>query len=157
MTYIRSRSDVLGIDPEFYKSNDIHIHFPEGAVPKDGPSAGITVCMALISSLTKTPVRHDVAMTGEITLRGRILPIGGLREKTMAALRNGIKTVIIPQDNFVDLEQIDPEVKESLQFVPASHVDNILDIVLPTLKKQNHGAAVMPAQSKGKKSARLSQ
>ena len=157
LTYIRSRSDVLGIDPEFYKSNDIHIHFPEGAVPKDGPSAGITVCMALISSLTKTPVRHDVAMTGEITLRGRILPIGGLREKTMAALRNGIKTVIIPQDNFVDLEQIDPEVKESLQFVPASHVDNILDIVLPTLKKQNHGAAVMPAQSKGKKSARLSQ
>ena len=113
--------------------------------------------MALISSLTKTPVRHDVAMTGEITLRGRILPIGGLREKTMAALRNGIKTVIIPQDNFVDLEQIDPEVKESLQFVPAGHVDNILDIVLPTLKKQNQGAAVMPAQSKGKKSARLSQ
>ena len=157
LTYIRSRTDVLGIDPEFYKAKDIHIHFPEGAVPKDGPSAGITVCMALISSLTKTPVRHDVAMTGEITLRGRILPIGGLREKTMAALRNGIKTVIIPQDNVADLEQIDPEVRNALEFIPANHVDSILDIVLPTLKKQNNRTALITAQSKSKKSTRLSQ
>ena len=96
-------------------------------------------------------------MTGEITLRGRILPIGGLREKTMAALRNGIKTVIIPQDNVADLEQIDPEVRNALEFIPANHVDSILDIVLPTLKKQNNRTAVIPAQSKSKKSTRLSQ
>lgn len=130
LSYIRSRAAVLGIDPEFYKNRDIHIHFPEGAVPKDGPSAGITMTIALISALTGAPVRHDVAMTGEITLRGRVLPIGGLREKTMAALRAGIKTVIIPAENEPDLEKIDPLVRAQLHFVPTEHVDHVLDLVL---------------------------
>ena len=130
LSYIRSRAAVLGIDPEFYKNKDIHIHFPEGAVPKDGPSAGITMTIALISALTGAPVRHDVAMTGEITLRGRVLPIGGLREKTMAALRAGIKTVIIPAENESDLEKIDPLVRSQLHFVPTEHVDHVLDLVL---------------------------
>ena len=130
VTYIRSRASVLGIDPDFYKNKDIHIHFPEGAVPKDGPSAGITVCIALISALTGTPVRHDVAMTGEITLRGRVLPIGGLREKTMAAYRNGVRTVIIPSDNASDLEEIDQTVRRGLHFVPTDHVDKVLDVAL---------------------------
>ncbi len=130
VTYIRSRASVLGIDPDFYKNRDIHIHFPEGAVPKDGPSAGITVCIALISALTGTPVRHDVAMTGEITLRGRVLPIGGLREKTMAAYRNGVRTVIIPSENTSDLEEIDQTVRRGLHFVPTDHVDKVLDVAL---------------------------
>ena len=130
LSYIRSRAAVLNIDPEFYKNKDIHIHFPEGAVPKDGPSAGITMTIALISALTGAPVRHDVAMTGEITLRGRVLPIGGLREKTMAALRAGIKTVIIPAENEPDLEKIDPLVRAQLRFVPTEHVDHVLDLVL---------------------------
>ena len=130
VTYIRSRASVLGIDPDFYKNKDIHIHFPEGAVPKDGPSAGITVCIALISALTGTPVRHDVAMTGEITQRGRVLPIGGLREKTMAAYRNGVRTVIIPSENTSDLEEIDQTVRRGLHFVPTDHVDKVLDVAL---------------------------
>ena len=130
LSYIRSRAAVLGIDPEFYKNKDIHIHFPEGAIPKDGPSAGITMTIALISALTGAPVRHDVALTGEITLRGRVLPIGGLREKTMAALRAGIKTVIIPAENEPDLEKIDPLVRAQLHFVPTEHVDHVLDLVL---------------------------
>ena len=130
VTYIRSRASVLGVDPDFYKNKDIHIHFPEGAVPKDGPSAGITVCIALISALTGTPVRHDVAMTGEITLRGRVLPIGGLREKTMAAYRNGVRTVIIPSENTSDLEEIDQTVRRGLHFVPMDHVDKVLDVAL---------------------------
>lgn len=130
MTYIRSRAGVLGIEHDFYKTKDIHIHFPEGAVPKDGPSAGITVTIALISALTGAPVRHDVAMTGEITLRGRVLPIGGLREKTMAAMRAGVKTVIIPADNEADLENIDQTVRRALEFVPTDHVDKVLDVAL---------------------------
>lgn len=138
MTYIRSRSELLGLDPDFYKSKDIHIHFPEGAVPKDGPSAGITMCIGLISALTGIPVHRDVAMTGEITLRGRILPIGGLKEKTMAAMRTGVRTVILPADNEKDLEEIDPDVRKALNFVTTDHVDHILDIALcamPTKKK----------------------
>ena len=130
LTYIRSRAGVLGIEHDFYKTKDIHIHFPEGAVPKDGPSAGITVTIALISALTGAPVRHDVAMTGEITLRGRVLPIGGLREKTMAAMRAGVKTVIIPADNEADLENIDQTVRRALEFVPTDHVDKVLDVAL---------------------------
>ena len=130
VTYIRSRAGKLGIDPDFHKNKDIHIHFPEGAVPKDGPSAGITMCIGLISALTGIPVRRSVAMTGEITLRGRILPIGGLREKTMAALRAGIETVIIPADNEKDLEEIDQTVRAALKFVTTDHVDKILDVAL---------------------------
>ena len=141
ITYIRSRSAMLGIDPEFYKNRDIHIHFPEGAVPKDGPSAGITMTVALISALTGTPVRRDVAMTGEVTLRGRVLPIGGLREKTMGALRAGVKTVIIPRDNEADLESIDQTVRGKLHFVTAENVDDILDVAL--VRKTNE--TVLPA------------
>ena len=139
VTYIRSRAAVLGIDPDFYKNKDIHIHFPEGAVPKDGPSAGITVCIALISALTGTQVRHDVAMTGEITLRGRVLPIGGLREKTMAAYRSGVSTVIIPSDNAPDLEEIDQTVRRGLNFVTTDHVDKVLDVALV---RESESAAV---------------
>lgn len=121
---------MLGIDSGFYKNKDIHIHFPEGAVPKDGPSAGITMTVAMVSALTGAPVRHDVAMTGEISLRGRVLPIGGLREKTMAALRAGVTTVIIPAENEPDLEKIDPLVRMQLHFVPVEHADKVLDLVL---------------------------
>jgi ATP-dependent Lon protease len=130
VTVIRSRAKQFGIAPDFYKTMDIHIHFPEGAVPKDGPSAGITVCIALISALSGMKVRHDVAMTGEITLRGRVLPIGGLKEKTMAALRNGIKTVIIPKDNLTDLEEIDQTVRRSLEFIPVSVIDEAAEASL---------------------------
>ena len=131
ITYIRSRAEKLGIDPEFYKNKDIHIHFPEAAVPKDGPSAGITMCIAVISALSGKPVRGDIAMTGEISLRGRVLPIGGLREKTMAALRAGVGTVIIPKENESDLEEIDPLVRARLNFVAVEHADEVLDLVFP--------------------------
>ena len=109
------------------------MHFPEGAVPKDGPSAGVTITTALLSALTNRPVRHDVAMTGEVTLRGRVMPIGGLREKTMAALRAGVRTVILPKENEKDLDEIDPAVREKLRFVTAETVDAVFAeaLVLP--------------------------
>ena len=130
LTYIRAHARELGVDPAFYKNRDIHIHFPEGAVPKDGPSAGVTICTGLVSALAEVPVRQDVAMTGEITLRGRVLPIGGLREKTMAALRAGIHTVIIPAENEPDLADIDPTVRAALNFITASRVETVLDAAL---------------------------
>ena len=130
LTYIRGRASELGIDPDFYKTKDIHIHFPEGAVPKDGPSAGVTITTGLVSALTGRPVRQDIAMTGEITLRGRVLPIGGLREKTMAALRAGIHTVILPAENEPDLEEIDQTVRAALNFITVSHADAVLDAAL---------------------------
>ncbi len=130
LTYIRAHAAALGVDPAFYKNKDIHIHFPEGAVPKDGPSAGVTICTGLVSALANVPVRQDVAMTGEITLLGRVLPIGGLREKTMAALRAGIHTVIIPAENEPDLNEIDQTVRAALNFITASRVDTVLDAAL---------------------------
>ncbi len=129
-TYIRSCAEKLGIGPDFYKNTDIHAHFPEGAVPKDGPSAGIAITTAMVSALTGQPVRAGIAMTGEVTLRGRVLPIGGLKEKTMAALRSGIQTVIIPKDNEKDLEEIDQTVRAALRFVTVDHVSQVLNAAL---------------------------
>ena len=126
ISYIRSRASELDIEKEFYKTKDIHIHVPEGAIPKDGPSAGVTMATALVSALMHQPVRRDVAMTGEITLRGRVLPIGGLREKTMAAYRAGIKTIVIPADNNADLAELDNVVKENIKFVTAENMDIVL-------------------------------
>ena len=130
MSYIRANAKILGVETDFYKTKDIHVHFPEGAVPKDGPSAGVTVCTAIVSALTGSTVRRDLAMTGEISIRGRVLPIGGLKEKTMAALRHGIRTVVIPKDNERDLEEIDQTVRKSLNFITAQTVDTVLDAAL---------------------------
>ena len=151
LSYIRSRADMLGIDPDFHKNKDIHIHFPEGAVPKDGPSAGITMTIAMISALTGVPVRHDIAMTGEITLRGRVMAIGGLREKTMAALRAGVKTVIIPAENEADLEKIDPLVRKQLNFVPTEHVDNVLNLVLVRVGEDDLALCTAPGIRSGER------
>ena len=130
LSYIRANSQKLGIEADFYKTKDIHVHFPEGAVPKDGPSAGVTVCTAIVSALTGLTVRRDVAMTGEISLRGRVLAIGGLKEKTMAALRHGIQTVVIPKANERDLQEIDQTVRKSLNFITAETVDTVLETAL---------------------------
>ncbi len=130
LSYIRANARLLGVPEDFYKTKDIHVHFPEGAVPKDGPSAGVTVCTAMVSALTGTTVRRDVAMTGEISIRGRVLPIGGLKEKTMAALRHGVRTVIIPEENARDLSEIDPTVRKSLNFITAKTVDTVLEAAL---------------------------
>lgn len=126
LTYIRSVASEYGIPSDFYKTRDIHIHVPEGAVPKDGPSAGVTMATALCSALTGIPVRHDVAMTGEITLTGRVLAIGGLREKTMAAYSAGIKTVLIPADNEINLEEVDSEVRSSIRFIPCRNIGEVI-------------------------------
>ncbi len=130
ITCIRSRCKEYGIDPEFYKNKDIHIHAPEGAVPKDGPSAGITMATAICSALTDIKVNHKIAMTGEITLRGRVLPIGGLKEKSIAAYKNGIKTVIIPSKNIPDLVEIDPIVRENIHFIAVDTIDEVLNLSL---------------------------
>ncbi len=130
ITYIRSVSKILNIDPDFYKNKDIHIHVPEGAVPKDGPSAGVTIMTALVSELSGIPVRRDIAMTGEITLRGRVLPIGGLKEKTAAAYGAGVKTVLIPFDNEDDLKNIDPDVFKNLSFITCKSADDVLRYAL---------------------------
>ena len=145
MSYIRSRAEQLQIAPDFYKTKDIHVHFPEGAVPKDGPSAGITVCTAMVSALTGRPVRRDLAMTGEISIRGRVLPIGGLKEKTMAALRNGIHTVIIPKDNEKDLAEIDQTVRRALNFIPVEHVDSVLHCALEHCLNEKREGPSAPA------------
>ena len=130
LSFIRSRASQLGIDGDFDKNRDLHVHFPEGAVPKDGPSAGIAITTAMVSALTDTPVKPGLAMTGEVTLRGRVLAIGGLREKTMAALRNGIKTVIVPAENEKDLEEIDQTVRAALHFILVEQVDQVLAAAL---------------------------
>ena len=157
VTYARVHAAEYGIDPEKLKKCDLHIHAPEGAVPKDGPSAGVTLTTALISCLSGRPVRGDVAMTGEITLHGNVLAIGGLREKSMAAYREGMKIVLMPKDNESDLYEVDDEVKENLEFVPVSNLEQVLRTALsapgaaparrsrPKAKKRP--AAPVPAES----------
>ena len=135
VTYVRTNAAKYGINPDFYKSKDIHIHATQAATPKDGPSAGVTITTALISALTKTPVRRDIALTGEVTVLGRVLPIGGLKEKCMAAYRGGIKTVFIPKDNLPDLDEVDAAVKKALVFVPVTSVDEIIKAALVTCPK----------------------
>ena len=130
VTYLRAHADCYNIPEDFYKTKDIHVHFPEGATPKDGPSAGAAICTAILSALSGRPVRHDIAMTGEISIRGRILAIGGLKEKTMAALRHGASDVIIPADNVKDLQEIDPLVREKLHFIPVKNADEVISAAL---------------------------
>ena len=130
ISYVRSRAEHFGIDPKIFENTDFHIHVPEGATPKDGPSAGVAMMTSIVSTLTSTPVRKDVAMTGEITLRGRVLPIGGLKEKLLAAHRDGIKTVIIPIENESDLQEIPSSVLENLNVVKAKTADDVLKTAL---------------------------
>ena len=130
ISYIRSKADALGIDPDFYKTKDIHIHVPEGAVPKDGPSAGVTMVSALVSELAGIPARSDVAMTGEISLHGKVMAIGGLREKTMAAYLAGVRTILIPKDNEKDIASLADEVKENVKILPVSRVEEVLSVIL---------------------------
>jgi ATP-dependent Lon protease len=130
MSVVRSRAQILGLDPDFYQKHDVHLHMPEGATPKDGPSAGIGMCTALVSALTKIPVRSDVAMTGEITLRGEVLPIGGLKEKLLAAQRGGIAIVLIPEENKKDLVEIPDNIKGKLDIRPVRWIDEVLEIAL---------------------------
>ncbi|HLQ94993.1 MAG TPA: endopeptidase La [Pseudogracilibacillus sp.] len=136
-SYIRTRADELHVDADFYEKYDIHIHVPEGATPKDGPSAGITMATALVSALTNRAVRRDVGMTGEITLRGRVLPIGGLKEKSLSAHRAGLTTIIIPQENERDIEEIPESVREELTFIPVKHLDEVLEIALAEDTNEN--------------------
>jgi len=135
VSYIRTKTDEYGIDKEFYKNKDIHIHVPEGAIPKDGPSAGVTITTALVSELSQRPVRHEVAMTGEITLRGKVLPIGGLKEKVMAAYKAGVQTVLIPVDNESDLEEVDKIARENITFITCKTIDDVLN---NSLCEMNH-------------------
>ncbi len=159
LTVVRSRAERFGIDPDFHQKLDIHVHVPEGATPKDGPSAGIAMCTALVSALTKVPVKADVAMTGEITLRGRVLPIGGLKEKLLAALRGGIRTVLIPQENEKDLADIPVNVKKDLKIVPVRWIDEVLDLALveplgPGTRNTPAELVSAPAPAKGKPASR---
>jgi ATP-dependent Lon protease len=130
LSYARARAGILGIDRDFHKSRDLHVHIPAGATPKDGPSAGIAIATAIISALSGIPVRGDVAMTGEITLRGRVLPIGGLREKSVAAHRNGVRHVIVPEQNLRELEEIPEDVRKGLTFHGVKTMDDVLGLAL---------------------------
>ena len=152
---------MLGIEQDFYQKYDIHVHVPEGATPKDGPSAGVGMCTALVSALTKIPVRADVAMTGEITLRGEVLPIGGLKEKLLAAHRGGITTVLIPQENQKDLADIPKNVKDHLEILPVKWIDEVLQVALQHMPtplvadtgegEENAEPAAKKGESKGKR------
>jgi ATP-dependent Lon protease len=146
MTVVRSRAAVLGIDEGFHQTCDVHVHVPEGATPKDGPSAGIGMCAALVSALTKLPVLSNVAMTGEITLRGEVLPIGGLKEKLLAAHRGGIDTVLIPADNEKDLVEIPKNIKDKLTIVPVKWIDQVLQLALQHMPRPDQGKETSTAE-----------
>ncbi|WP_040556722.1 S16 family serine protease, partial [Reinekea blandensis] len=160
LTVVRSRAQGLGILPNFHETKDIHIHVPEGATPKDGPSAGIGMCTALVSVLARIPVRADVAMTGEIALRGQVLPIGGLKEKLLAAHRGGIKTVIIPEENVRDLKEIPDNIKNELDIRPVSWIDEVLDIALEqkpeALSDEEVATAISKQKSKNSEESSIS-
>jgi ATP-dependent Lon protease len=156
LSYIRSRAEELGIKEDFYADSDIHIHLPEGSIPKDGPSAGIGLAIALTSALTKTPIARDVAMTGEVTLRGRVLPVGGLKEKLLAAVRFGIKKVIVPKENRNDIKEFEAELDSSLQIVYADSMDQVLEHALtvkpaPAAKKVRVPKKATPKKASAKK------
>jgi ATP-dependent Lon protease len=154
--YVRSRSLEFGIIPPFFDRRDIHVHVPEGATPKDGPSAGVAMVTAIVSLLTGIPVRKDVAMTGEITLRGRVLPIGGLKEKLLAALRAGIKTVLIPEENVKDLAEIPDEVKTKLEIIAAAKMDDVLKVALTRMPERVEWSEEAPAVTPHDKSDQAS-
>jgi ATP-dependent Lon protease len=130
LSYLKSRTQQFSVDPEVYENVDIHIHIPEGAIPKDGPSAGVTICTALISAFTGCPVRKDVGMTGEITLRGRVLPVGGVREKVLAAHRVGLKTIILPKKNVRDLVDVPKNARSEMNIIPVEHIDQVIEAAL---------------------------
>src|SRR5205814_1767758 len=157
LSVVRTRSRKLGVKEDFYQKNDIHIHLPEGATPKDGPSAGIGIATAMVSVLSGIPVKADVAMTGEITLRGEVLQIGGLKEKLLAAHRGGIKTVLIPEENVKDLVEIPDNIKNRLEIVPVKWVDQVLELALerkPEPRKESDKVGPIPpvADDKGSSS-----
>jgi ATP-dependent Lon protease len=149
LSVVRKRSKALGISEDFYQKSDIHIHLPEGATPKDGPSAGTAISTALVSVLTGIPVRADVAMTGEITLRGEVLPIGGLKEKLLAAVRGGIRTALIPEENVKDLTEIPENIKNTLEIVPVKWIDQVLELALERKPEPLSESAEVPAVQSG--------
>ena len=140
-SYVRSRSDALGITDEAFKDSDIHVHFPVGAIPKDGPSAGIAVTLAIASTLSNRPVRHDVAMTGEVTLRGKVLEIGGVKEKVLAAYRAGLRDVILPKGNERDLREVPDDVRENMQFHFVTRMDDVVKLAMSDAEPSADGAA----------------
>jgi ATP-dependent Lon protease len=153
MSYVRGRLDKLGLEKDFYQKVDVHVHFPD-FVRKDGPSAGVTMVTALVSALMKVPVRHDLAMTGEITLRGRVLPIGGLKEKLLAAHRGGITTVLIPDENTKDLAEIPDNIKEKLEIRPVKWIDEVLQVALKSMPVPLSEAPAKPEAMAGEKTRR---
>jgi ATP-dependent Lon protease len=148
MSVVRARAAQLGLPADFYQKHDFHVHVPEGATPKDGPSAGIAMCTAMVSALTKIAVRADVAMTGEITLRGEVLPIGGLKEKLLAAHRGGIKTVLIPEENRKDLAEIPKNISEALDIRPVRWIDQVLEVALERLPQPIEEPPLPPETAK---------
>jgi ATP-dependent Lon protease len=154
-SYVRTRAEQLKIKPDFLETHDLHIHIPAGSMPKDGPSAGVTMMTALVSLLTSIRVRHDVAMTGEITLRGRVMPVGGIKEKVLAAHRAGIKRVILPQRNVADLEEVPEEIRESMEFIGVSKMTEVLQLALEEPSKLDLPAIeILDDEVKGAKTAR---